>query len=89
MSKFYPIKLPGTRVIYDDVKAAIIKEEYTKLGTKMTACTLTLSNGYEVVGISGVIDAKTYDIKIGSKIAKEKAEEEVWSILGSLLQNQM
>lgn len=86
---FKKIILEGSTVTQEDVEKAIIKEEYTKLGTKMTACTLTLANGHEVVGLAGVVDPSKYDIAIGSKFARQKALDEVWSHLGSILQNQL
>lgn len=75
-----------TRVTKEDVESNIAKEEYVKLGTKMTACILTLKDGHEVVGLAGVVDASTYDIEIGSKYAREKAIDEVWSLMGYALQ---
>jgi hypothetical protein len=72
-----------------DVENAIVKEEYVKLGTKMTACLLTLRNGHEVVGIAGVVDASTYDIEIGSPIAREKAVDQVWGLMGYELQQRI
>ena len=68
------------------VEDAIVKEEYVKLGTKMTACVLTLKDGFEVVGLAGVVDPSTYDISIGSKFARVKAKDRVWEHLGSVLQ---
>jgi len=82
-----PIEIKGTRVTPEDVANCIVKEEYTKLGTKMTACTLTLANGFEVVGIAGVVDPSNFTIKVGGPIAKEKALDQVWNHLGSILQN--
>lgn len=79
----------NNRVTLDDVNNFIIKEEYVKLGTKMTACVLTLKNGHEVVGIAGVIDAKTYDLSIGSTISKNKAVDKVWALLGFRLQDRL
>ena len=55
----------------------------------MTACILTVGNGHEVVGIAGVVDASTYDIKIGSPIARKKAIDELWSLMGFSLQQKV
>ena len=87
MSKISEIIKGKTRITKQDIDAVIEEEDYYKLGTKMTACVLTLVNGHEVVGLSGVVDAKAYDITIGSRFAREKAEDEVWSILGAILQD--
>ena len=81
------IIIKDNKVTPQDVEDSIVKEEYTKLGTKMTACVLTLVNGYEVVGLAGVVDPKTYDIKIGGPIARGNALDKVWDHLSSILQN--
>ena len=64
-------------VTLDEVHESIVKEEITKLGTKMTACTLTLS---------GTVDANNFDLNIGAKYAREKAIDMVWGHLGSIIQ---
>ncbi|MCK5788550.1 MAG: hypothetical protein KAH32_06105 [Chlamydiia bacterium] len=74
------------KITEEVVEDAIVKEEYVKLGTKMTACVLTLKDGFEVVGLAGVVDANTYDISMGSKFARVKAKDKVWEHLGSVLQ---
>lgn len=85
-----PVEKPqATKVTIEDVEAAVVSEEYLKLGTKMTACILTLKNGHEVVGLAGCVDASKYDINIGSKFAREKAIDEVWSLLGYALQEEL
>jgi len=74
------------RVTEEMVEEAIVKEEYHSLGTKMTACVMTLKDGFEVVGIAGVVDADAYDLHIGSKFARVKAKDKVWQHLGSIMQ---
>lgn len=77
------------RVTIDMIEQLIVKEEYHKLGTKMTACVITLDNGHEVVGIAGVVDPYKYDKEIGSKYAREKAIEKLWPLLGYVMQIKM
>jgi len=74
------------KITEEIVEGSIAKEEYVKLGTKMTACVMTLKDGFEVVGIAGVVDADAYDLAIGSKFARVKAKDKVWQHLGSILQ---
>ena len=74
------------KVTEEQVEAAIVKEEYVKLGTKMTACVMTLEDGFEVVGLAGVVDASKFDLDIGSKFARVEAKDKVWQHLGSILQ---
>lgn len=83
------IELFGDKVSPADVANAIVKEQYIKLGTKKCACHLTLRDGWEVVGIAGVVNPDLYDEKIGQEIALEKAKDKVWLHLGSLLQNKL
>ena len=74
------------KITEEVVEDAIVNETYHKLGTKMTACVLTLKDGFEVVGLAGVVDANAYDMDIGSKFARVKAKDKVWEHLGSVLQ---
>ena len=73
----------------EDIEKAIVKEEYIKVGTKTTIAVLTLKNGFEVVGKSGCVDPANYDHKIGSKVAREKAVDQVWLLEGYRLQQSM
>lgn len=83
------LKIKGTSVSYDEVIAAIEKEEYVKMGEKMTICHLTLKNGHELIGVSGCVDPSKYDQAIGEGIAKENAINEVWNHMGSVLQDRL
>ena len=74
------------RVTLEMIEDSIKKEEYQKLGTKMTACILTLKNGHEVVGLAGVVDPSKYDIKIGAKFAREDAINKLWPLFGYHMQ---
>lgn len=75
-----------TKVTIEDIENNIAKEEYLKVGTKMTVCLLTLKNGHEVIGYAGCVDPTNYDIEIGKVYAREKAIDEVWSLMGYALQ---
>ncbi len=75
-----------TRVTPQDVEDSIKNVEYKKLGTKMTAAIITMTNGHEIVGLSGCVDPSNYDIKIGGPIALEKAKDQIWGLLGFQLQ---
>lgn len=78
-----------TRVTPEDVESSIDKVEYQKLGTKMTAAIVTMTNGHEIVGLSGCVDPSKYDIEIGGPIALEKAKDQIWSLLGFQLQEKL
>lgn len=81
------IKLKGKSVTLQDVENSIVVESYIKQGKKITVCHLTLTDGFEVVGISGVVNPDNYNSEIGNKIARDKALDRVWQHLGSILQH--
>ena len=84
-----PIEIKGTSVTPEEVKNAIKKEEFVKLGKKITVCHLTLQDGHELIGMSGVVDPSKYNPEIGERIAKENALNEVWRHMGSILQDRL
>lgn len=83
------IEIKGNSVTPEEVQNAIKKEEFVKLGKKITVCHLTLVDGHELIGMSGVVDPSKYDYEIGTKIAKLKALDEVWRHMGSILQDRL
>jgi hypothetical protein len=83
------ITIAGDHVTLDEVHAAIEKETYVIIGRKITVCHLTLVNGHEVTGQSGVVNPDNFDREIGESIAKENALSHVWSHLGSILQDRL
>lgn len=65
------------------IDAAIVAEQYHVFpGTVVTACCLTLRNGFNVVGESAPISAENFSEEIGRKVAKEKAREKIWALEG-------
>lgn len=87
--KFSNIVIEGKTVTPAEVEAAILKEETVKLGQKITVCHLTLVDGHEVIGMSGVVDPDKYDAEIGGRIARTRALDNVWSHMGSILQDRL
>ena len=47
---------------------------------------VTLKNGFEVLGKSGVVDKSKFDLALGSKYAKEDAINKMWELEGYRLQ---
>jgi len=86
---FKKIQIKGNTVTPQEVQDAILKVETVKLGQKITVCHLTLVDGHEVIGMSGVVDPERYDAEIGGTISKKRAEEKVWSHMGSILQDRL
>jgi len=76
------------RVTEKDVEASIIAEQFLKIGNKTTICLLILYTGYEVVGTSSVVDPESFDFAVGKEFARERAVDQVWAHLGSIIQYQ-
>lgn len=71
------------RVTLADVEAAILDETYTLLPNgRTTVCQLTLDNGFSVEGMSACVSIQNYNEKIGNEIARGRAVDEVWQLLG-------
>lgn len=54
-----------------------------------TICTLVLRNGFVVIGTSACASPLTFDSKIGRKLAREKALDEVWKVMGYELRTKL
>lgn len=48
----------------------------------ITFCTLVLHNGYTVTGMSAVVSPENFQADIGRTVAKQKALDQVWPLLG-------
>lgn len=71
------------KVSQDDVDAAIVGETYTVLPSgRVTVCELTLKNGFTVRGESAVVFIENFDADIGRDLARKKAVDQVWQLLG-------
>lgn len=53
----------------------------------LTMCVLVLRNGFTVVGHAGVASPENYNEEVGKKVARGKALEQLWPILGYQLKN--
>lgn len=58
-------------------------------GTFLIVCCLTLKNGYNVVGKAAPVSADNFDAKIGEKIAKQDALNQIWALEGYLLKTKL
>lgn len=45
-------------------------------------CVLVLKNGYTVVGKATPVDPAAYSKEVGQRIARERAVEQIWPLLG-------
>ena len=71
------------KVAPHEIQDAIISEQYHVFpGTQTTVCCLVLQNGFTALGSSACVDPAEYDEGIGRTVARKKAEDEVWKVLG-------
>ncbi len=55
----------------------------------MTICVLVLENGFTVVGHAGVASPENYNIEVGKKVARSKAVDQLWPLLGYQLKQKL
>lgn len=82
------------KVTIEDVEKAILSETYTLLpNARTTVCQLTLidngDTGFTVEGQSACVSKENYNPDIGNKIARERALDQVWMVLGYDLAKQL
>lgn len=78
------------RVTLETIEGLIVNEQYHRFeGTTVTACCLTLRNGFNAVGESACVSAANFNAEIGRKIARENAREKVWALEGYLLREML
>lgn len=53
----------------------------------LTFCVLVLKNGFTVTGESACVSPENFDAELGRQIAREKAVEKVWPLLGFMLRD--
>ena len=55
-----------------------------------TVCILTLRNGFTVVGVNeGPVSAANFDQELGRKLAREKAVDQIWPLMGYELRSRL
>lgn len=82
--------LDAPRLTPDHIDATIIDEDYFRFpDTTVTACLLTLRNGYTVLGESACASPENFDAELGRKIARDNARNRIWQLEGYLLREQL
>lgn len=51
----------------------------------LTICVLVLKNGFTVVGTSACVSPENFDEQVGRDIAREKAVDQIWPLMGYAL----
>jgi hypothetical protein len=96
--------LTAPRVTKDDIGAEIVSEYYFSPAkavspdiplpasnplSRLIFCVLVLRNGFTVTGESACASPENFNAEIGRKIAREKAIEKVWPLLGFRLRDEL
>jgi len=68
--------------------AYVSSSDYSRLSL-LTICVLVLRYGFTVTGEGACADPARYNREIGEKIAREKAVEKIWPLLGFMLRDQL
>lgn len=55
----------------------------------LTFCILVLRNGFTVTGESACASPENFDAEIGRKIARQKAVEKIWPLMGYELRSKL
>jgi len=71
------------RNVHDFVKDI----EFTKWGDKTTIANATLGNGFVITESSSCVDPSNYSQDIGEGICRDRIYNQVWKMLGFLLQS--
>lgn len=64
------------------------KTEYVHQGL-LTICTITLKNGFKLVGTSACVSADNFNAEIGEDISCKNAFEKLWELEGYLLKQRI
>lgn len=61
-----------------------------KVLEQITVCVLILRNGHKIVGVNeGPVSADNFDAAYGRKLAREKATDQIWPLLGYELRTEL
>ena len=72
----------------DTLKEKSPHPPYDTLRT-LTFCVLALRNGFTVVGQSACASPENFDAELGRKIAYQRAEDQLWPLLGYALKDRL
>ena len=95
--------LTAPRVTQADLEAEIAAELFFTAGQAarglnlpshaaadlLTICVLTLRNGFTITGESACASPENYNVELGQKIARQKATEKLWPLLGFRLRDKL
>lgn len=76
----------GTGVVPDDFQPPVNAESPLNL---LTICVLVLQNGFTVTGESACTSPENYNQEIGRQIARQRAVEKIWPLMGYALKERL
>ena len=76
----------GSKITHDMVSGFVDFQPTYTHGTKTTVVAANMKNGFEVVESSSCVDVKNYSEEIGGEICRERITDQVWHLLGFVLQ---
>jgi len=78
-------------VTKEQIEAILSQSKHydAKLGTKTTAVTVVLPNGFEITETSACVDPANYSHDIGVSICKKRLVDRLWMLEGYALQNKL
>lgn len=77
----------GVPISLADCREQVVSERYF-LDETLTICVLTLKNGFKVTGECAAASIETFDEEVGKVLARRRAEEKIWPLLGFLKKNE-
>jgi hypothetical protein len=82
--------LNAPRLSPEKIDAVIVSADYHVFpGAQLTACCLTLKNGFTVTGESACVSPANFDRELGEKIAYGKARDKIWELEGYALKERL
>ena len=78
--------MSNIKVTQEQVDGFIKTTEVMTIGEKTTLVHATLQNGFTIKKTRACVDPENYDENIGAQICLERIKNEVWYLLGFLLQ---
>ena len=83
-------KHTAPKVTLEQIEALVVKEDYyNPPGTTLTLATLTLKNGYTVIGESAAASPENFNVEVGKSYAKKSAIDKVWALEGYVLRDKL
>ena len=89
-SSYTPAEPVVNAVTRTSIEAKIRSTTYTVLeDTNITVCNLTLTCGFNAIGMSACVATENFDKEKGERYAKEQAIEHLWELEGYLLSHKL